>query len=395
MQPHPPAPGIAPTAADQAGGPPLRIAAVGMHARQVKVLELTFQGPCRDACVLAEEQEAQACIVDMDSYQARKVLEALRERHPRRPLVLLSLAALEPELVGQDLVLAKPIRLEELVERLAVLRERAMEESPPPVAPPPPRPEDWGRPAAAVDMEARGRAARLLDSQQAHALVGTAPDVDPSDPQQLAKAYYDPGRFLQSLVTQARDSARARGQGVRIRGPWPEIVLDPTQGLAQVLGADSRLRPYCLQPSILIQGRLDYVDRSLVVRGQADTIDIDALIWKLALWASRGRLPLDTPVDVPVVLHRWPNFTRLLLAPGAMSIAALWAHEPHTLIHTAERLNLPQRSVFAFYSAAAALSLAQCLGSPSAGENAPAFEHPGSRRRGLIGRIVQRLHAYL
>jgi len=366
-----------------------------MHARQVKALELAFQGPCHDSCVLAEEPQAQACFVDLDSYQARALLAELRERHPRRPLVLLSLAALEPGLVGDDLTLAKPIRLDELLERIAVLRERVRQATPAPAAPPSTSPEDWGRPAAAADPDARDRAARLLDTQQAHALIGTAPDVDPGDPAQLAKAYYDPARFLQGLVVQARDSARARGQGVRIRGPWPEIVLDPERGLARVQAADTRLRPHGMQPVPLHQARLEYIGRPDLGFDRSAALDLDALIWKLALWGSRGRLPQGTPVDVPVVLHRWPNFTRLLLAPGAMGIAALWAHEPHSLIHTAERLGLPQRSVFAFYSAAAAVGIARCAAAAPASARVLPFEPPTSRRRTLIGRIVQRLHAYL
>ncbi|WP_295449249.1 hypothetical protein [uncultured Thiodictyon sp.] len=385
-------------------GPPLRVAVLGMDARQVKALELAFHGPCRDACVLAEEPQAQACIVDMDAYQARTVLRELRSRDPRRPLILLSLAALSETLVGADLVVAKPIRLDDLVVRLATLRERVRQAADLARAAPAKiavskRIDDWGRPAVAGDPQARTRAARFLDQEQAHALIGTAPDIDPSDPRQLVKAYYDPGRFLQSLVMAARDSARARGQGVRILGPWPEIVLDPIRGLARIADSDHHLRPYGLQPAVLHQGRLEYIDGLILLHGQLRTVALDALIWKLTLWASRGRLPLNTPLDVPVQLHRWPNFTRLALAPGAMSIAALWTHEPHSLIGTAEALKLPQRSVFAFYSAAAALGLAQCHVSavPTVavfGRTRP-LDPRASERRGLLGRIARRLQVFL
>jgi hypothetical protein len=167
--------------------------------------------------------------------------------------------------------------------------------------------------------------------------------------------------------------------------------------LAYVAEADIRLRPYCLQPTSLHQSRLEHIDWAAVSRGESGTIGLDPFIWKLSLWASRGRLPLGTPVNVPVTLHRCPNFTRLLLAPGAMSIAALWAHEPHTLIHTAEVLNLPQRSVFSFYSAASALGLAQCQAGGSVGVHRRSLtpEPSARRRRGLISRIVKRLHLHI
>ncbi|WP_295388584.1 hypothetical protein [uncultured Thiodictyon sp.] len=395
-------------------GPPLRVAVVGMEVRQVKTLELAFQGPCRDACMLVDEPQAQACIVDMDSYQASTALAELRRRDPLRPLILLSLAPLAPAVVASDLVLAKPISLDDLVARLGVLRERVRqaalaaaaaqrEAATVPLADDASamivvakRIDDWGRPAVAGDPQARSRVARLLDQEQANALIGTAPDIDPSDPHQLVKAYYDPSRFLQSIVIAARDSAHARGQGVRIQGPWPEIVLDPLRGLARIADADHRLRPYGLQPAALQQSRLEYIERLVLLHGQFRTVALDALIWKLALWAARGRLPLDTPVDVPVQLQRWPNFTRLTLAPGAMSIAALWAREPHSLIRTAEVLNLPQRSVFAFYSAAAALGLAQCRAdaAPKALASNRPLDFAADARRGLLGRIMKRLNVF-
>ncbi|WP_295452847.1 hypothetical protein [uncultured Thiodictyon sp.] len=374
-----------------------------MDARQIKALEMAFHGPCRAACVLAEEPQAQACIVDMDGYQARTILRELRSRDPQRPLILLSLASLSETVVGADLVVAKPIRLDDLVVRLVTLRERVRQAADLARAAPAKiavsrRIDDWGRPAVAGDPQARSRAARLLDKGQANALIGTAPDIDLNDPGQLANAYYDPGRFLQSLVIAARDSAQVRGQGVRIQGPWPEIVLDPARGLARIADADQHLRPYGLQPAVLHQARLEYIKGPTLQPGQSGIVALDSLIWKLALWASRGRLPLDTPVDVPVQLHRWPNFTRLALAPGAMSIAALWTHEPQSLIHTAEALKLPQRSVFAFYSAAAALGLAQCKGGTARTSAASERTHPldpvASERRGLLGRIARRLQVF-
>ena len=78
---------------------------------------------------------------------------------------------------------------------------------------------------------------------------------------------------------------------------------------------------------------------------------LDAFLWKLALWASRGRLPLGTDLNTPLVLKRWPNLTRLLTPPHATRIAGLWAREPIVLSQSITMLGIPQRYVFAFYSA--------------------------------------------
>jgi hypothetical protein len=383
----PPKPAAGTAVAGQAGGSPLRLAVVGMADRQARSLEMALQGPGRGTCTLSDESQAQAFIVDMDSYQAHTTLSTLRRRFPDRPRLLLSLAHLDAETVEDDLLVSKPIRVNELIAQVQVLRERALS---PPTRAANREPAPWGR-AAAIDTHAREHAAQMLESQPASALIGTAHDVDPNDQVQLAKAYYDPHRFLQGLVCDARDEARVRGRGVRIAGPWPEIVLDPARGLARVTEPDARLRPYCVQPAAREQSRLEFLDDTPIDRELPGTLNLDALIWKLALWASRGRLPSDTPVDAPVTLVRWPNFTRLLVSPGAMRIAALWTHEPHSLLATAERLGLPQRAVFAFYSAASALELAHCHASPVRMRHTPSAPRV---RGGIIGRIVRRLHAF-
>lgn len=382
------APAVPPMAAMQSAAPPIRVAALGIGAHQMRSLALALQGSDRGACVLTEEAQADAYILDMDSYQACSALQGLRERYPERPRLLLSLMHLEPSLVADDLVVGKPIRLTELVAQTAALRERALAASA--GAARAPRRHGWGRPAAA-DSGASGRAAGLLDDRQGSALIGTAPDIDLADPAELTKAYYDPRRFLQGLVCEARDFALARGLGVRVLGPWPEIVLDPARGLAWAAGPDTQLRPYCVQPSVLHESHLDYVQRPAQGPDLRSTVALDAFVWKLALWASRGRLPVGTPLDAPVVLARWPNFTRLAVAPGAMRIAALWMHEPHSLIATVEALSLPQRAVFSFYSTAAALGLVHCQTSQTRTRPLPTAPGP---RRGIIGRILRRLHVH-
>ena len=120
------------------------------------------------------------------------------------------------------------------------------------------------------------------------------------------------------------------------------------------------------------------------------TYTLPSLFWKVALWASRGRLPEGTSLTQPIFLRRWPNFTRLQVTPYAFAIAALWAEQPRSLLDTARHLQIPQRYVFAFYSAAKSLQLA--------GETRRAAdtliqpqEITASKQRGLLGRLLDRL----
>lgn len=78
----------------------------------------------------------------------------------------------------------------------------------------------------------------------------------------------------------------------------------------------------------------------------------DAILWRLALETSQGRLPQGTDLNKVFYLKSWPNMTRFQPTPHAMRIAALWATRGASLLETAQTLNIPQRYVFAFYNAA-------------------------------------------
>jgi hypothetical protein len=85
---------------------------------------------------------------------------------------------------------------------------------------------------------------------------------------------------------------------------------------------------------------------------------LDSFLWKMALWTSRGKIPKGADLSRNIVLLHWPNFTRLILTPHAMEISALWIAQPQSLLDTAKLLEIPQRYVFSFFSAACAIKLA-------------------------------------
>ena len=90
-----------------------------------------------------------------------------------------------------------------------------------------------------------------------------------------------------------------------------------------------------------------------------EAYSVKNIIWQLALGASRGRLPVNTSLDTPVSLLHWPNLTRLQVPPHAARILSLWSHDDKSLKETVAALNIPQRYVFALYSACSAIGLIQ------------------------------------
>ncbi len=84
---------------------------------------------------------------------------------------------------------------------------------------------------------------------------------------------------------------------------------------------------------------------------------MEAFMWLITLWCSRGRVPEGCDLTQPVYLMQWPNLTRLEPIPHAVRIAALIYHQPRTLTDTAKQLGIEQRYVFAFFSACKTIGL--------------------------------------
>jgi len=143
-------------------------------------------------------------------------------------------------------------------------------------------------------------------------------------------------------------------------------VIDPSNFKVYTTVPERIIRPTCLletnRKAQFKQLDVDHLKNKLAPlqsnKGiDAAGIDIDTFLWKIALWSSRGRIPAGTDLSMPVYLRHWPNLTRLDHIPHAPRIAALLILAPDTLCHIAEKLKIPQRYVFGFYSASHALGL--------------------------------------
>jgi hypothetical protein len=122
--------------------------------------------------------------------------------------------------------------------------------------------------------------------------------------------------------------------------------------------------------------------------------NFEKLLWLMALWASRGRVPEGTDLDAPVSLLRWPNFTRILMTPNAMQIAALWHTQPTSLLQTAKRQAIPHRQIFAIFRACQALGLVQVINTGSTvvpSKDVLAADAVSAERRGILGNLLRKL----
>ena len=376
---------------------PTRLAAIGMDQRQRNTLRMLFSTKCHNRYVLMEEDSSEIFILDLDVLGGERLWQEFRQRRPNHPLILISLNPREVE-DPHTLFVKKPIPIDHLIAAIdkqsqSLNREACPEPDEQTDTPPSNSPAQPSQKVSRSDISpATHKVASLMSDSQEQAFVGTSPDIDPYDSSQLAKIYYEPEHYLQGHIQQALNLATRHNKNVAIEGPWPDIDLIIKQRRIMVNAEERHLRPYCTIPDSTHKTTLRIHDHDQPVTGRYE-YPISAFLWQLALWASRGRLPAGTDISLPIELHNWPNFTRLTVTPYALAISALWAKQPHSLIETARALSIPQRYVFAFYSATKAVQLA---GEMRQTMNAPTLPLPAkqSKQRGLFGRLLNRLRGH-
>lgn len=344
----------------------LNVCPLGMDERSHQTLRMFFERQLGGTCVLSGRENAHVVLIDIDAYQSKALLDEELRDHAERPLILLSLNDTEA-LIPNAVLVKKPVKIELFAHALRELSQRLFE---------PKRETHFSSAAEQVleghrvkhlgggaaqpqHVESTDVAAVHLQSRISSFYIGSMPDADLSDPAQRAKVFYEPDHFLQGHLQRAFALGIENASVVRLSGSaFQHMDIYP---FARRVAASAP------SSTLYAGGRLPTSNHDVTIELVADaphfppefekTEDLDVMLWKLALWASRGRVPLGTDLDWPVYLKRWPNLTRLLVPPHATRTAGLWARQRFGLAETAVILGIPQRFVFSFYSACAAIEL--------------------------------------
>lgn len=348
--------------------PVLNVCPVGMDERSHQTLRMFFEHQLGGSCALSEEHRAHAVLLDLDGHQGKDFLDHQLRHHPDRPLILLSLDD-SRVLPANAVLVKKPIRIGLLAEALRDLSLRLFEQQ---------RQTEFSAAAehilrihqthhrdstgaAPTHIEHADVAALHLRSEKSFFHIGATPDMDLANPDQRSRVFYDPGNYLQGHFEKAIALSLEKRTVVRLAGTaFKHFDIHADNGKVVVPTAKSTLyaagRMLMKPHDISIEVLADAPGRP---PGAEPTESIDTLTWKLALWASHGRVPVGTDLDWPVFIKRWPNLTRLLAPPHATRIASLWTRQPpFSLAGTVTALDIPQRLVFAFYSACVATGIA-------------------------------------
>lgn len=388
---------------------PLTVALHGMDDRSCKIMMMFLQGPCRGAAMVIDDDEADIDIFDGDTPASKKLLSQHLEAERQKPTIVLSLHDFQYEGVLQ---IRKPVKTDAMLsalneakillanfakkkgQKLAALATVEAEEEEEPES------ETQLLKTYVIDQDERKKTSKhqtamRFDEKGFQAYIGSLSDIDVNDPAQFANASYDPKDYFQGYIQSAFMVCRAKGQIMQLQSGWKPIMIFPHTHEIWLDADDPQLRAFAgikLNPSSASKMAISPVNaQTMGLGGSLDKFQsMDAFLWKLACWTSKGRYPHLIDYSQPVYLKSWPNFTRLLITPHALRIAALLIQGPRTLTNVARVLDIKPQYVFVFASAAYALGL-MGQAKREADNLVQQPEVKSGKGQGLLSRIMNKL----
>jgi hypothetical protein len=389
---------------------PLKVALHGMEERTAKTMVMYLQGPCRGAAVVVSDSEADVDVFDADVSGVGTLMESHRAKKPHRPVIALSLRDGE---LAHVFYIKKPVKTDDMLGALnkavALLEKLKQSEAQNAQL-------KAGTPAAQLVVEkaesttlksfviddderkktAKHQAAMQLNEKGFNAFIGNVAGLDVNDPSQFLVAKYNPKDYFQGHVESAFKISREQGEIMQLNSGWSPVIIFPQNNEIWLDADDKQLRAFSgLIISNTLDGKISTTaltfESSSLSRSLEKFHSMDAFLWKVACWASKGRYPIAIDITHPVYLKSWPNFTRLLITPHALRISALLIRGPRTLANVAEVLNIKPQYVFVFISAAYALGLTGQARRESDALIAQSSEIKANKNKGFLGRIMSKL----
>jgi hypothetical protein len=221
---------------------------------------------------------------------------------------------------------------------------------------------------------------KLIDiNKDKLSFMSSRPDINLNNKALMSKINYQCDDYLQGKLT----GLFANKENNAITTAYCFIVYNTKNHTAYV-NVNNRTLQNIAAIASLNMGYSSVDIERLIKEKEVQWEDADAVLWKVSIWASRGRLPLLlNDLDRRFSLLCWPNLTRFMMTPHAMEIAVLWLDKPISLRESLALLDIPQRYVFSFYSAVVALALISF-------EKEPATELPLKQKKCLIKNKTKR-----
>ncbi len=381
---------------------PLQLALYGMDERSIKMMGMYLKGPCKGIAVVVDEFKAEADVIDADHINAKKIIEERKTK--ARPIILLSLNKLSIE--GTFSVI-KPVQKLEMISVLnqvkkylsaykinkgSTVKLKELKPSSP-----------EKRPAGSKYIEsdelkktAKHQTAETLSESGFSDYMGLVDGIAFSKRDRKLGASFNPKDFFLGQVQSALKTCKLKGRILQLNLGWKPLVMFPHSREIWLGANDNQLREFAglaLKKQSSQELSLSSIDSETTDFSQKmdEIYDMDHFLWKLAVWTSKGRYPETIDINKPVFLIQWPNFTRLIVTPHAMRIAALLMMGPRTAMDIADVLEIKPQYVFVFISAANVLGLVGQATRQVDGLIVPP-EIKELETKGLLTKIIGRLH---
>ncbi len=175
-------------------------------------------------------------------------------------------------------------------------------------------------------------------------------------------SFYNPKEYFQTYVKSAVRAAKKVDFILILGTSWRPVILFPRTDEIWLDADEEDIKDFAEK----LITRADGIAGFTLKPAEAE-LDLshalhrfhnaDALLWKLACWASKGRYPKSIDFKMPFYLKTWPNFPRLLVTPHALRIATLLIGGARTMVNIAETLKVHPQYVFIFISSAYTVGL--------------------------------------
>ena len=418
-----------------------KVYTLGMSERGRQTMRMFFDRHLANLCQIAQDAtEAHAVIIDIDGYHADDLLKKHLTEFPKHQVIMLTMTP-EKYTPENGIAVRKPIDVTAFAGALRKLADRCLAQ-PVAVSSPTSASVEKTAPArfsVASESVLKEKLTRLsgAGASSANALVpvslaskkieknpngaekaippkgiaappslsagefdfyiGSSPDVDLRSKNAREGVFYRPDNFLQGHVQRVLAMAKERSVPLRMSGlGFQTLIIDPAKRCIFAVVPLSKLLSAGRIPLAYKDLRVEPVSDKEIASLPSTTEQhgMDSLIWRFALCASRGRLPEGTSLNASISLVHWPNLTRLQTPPHAARILGLWARYRTSLEQTVESLEVPQRYVFALYSACNSIGLVnvQEKHTPSVATVEPPVET--HQKQGLFRMLLRKLAGY-
>lgn len=416
----------------------LGVSVLGMDERSSKLLAMFFKGPCEGFAKIVDDAHASVDIIDTHFAHSEQLIEKSLARVPLRSIIVLTSKTTERINKDNLLYLDKPIRADEMMDAidwandinngryrrkpffdrvkasasphaptvpakptLKVVSEQITEQPKTPVTLKPivdNKAIDREQ-KKLIDLDEQRKKAKYLsaisiDEKDFDAYIGVFTKININNVNDRRLASYHAKNYYQGFVQSAYKLSLEKTQTLQLNSHWEPLVIMPHSREIWVDADDSVLKEMAVAKIDIAKMRITGIDKEILQKtNNLEKIqDMNAFLWKLALWTSKGRYPRALDVDSPVYLKQWPDFTRYVVTPHALRITSLLVgRNPDTMVNVAALLNIELRYVFVFISAAHALGLTgQATRQMDALIKTTLPETPPAKK-GLFSRIINKL----